>query len=855
MKMLRNKQALQKIIIALVILILFNFIFPVYSRAAWWGGGSLFDPIRDLVCGIGDAVINVLQSTLLPGSPKAIDKKSPSVLLEEMYRKAGNEEKANELKNSNNNHYWIGWLADWIGGDTTRDFYAERIIPVIVYSPAAIFSNLIPALDVNFINPNVTYDGGNISYLPSYDSSTQKWQISASYTENSLTEEEKLKSNTAYQLQDTIATWYTALRNIAIVGLLSVLVYVAIRIIISSTAGETAKYKSMLKDWLVALCILFFMHYMMAFLLKSTEMITDLFVSNQIMSSREDAEVRVKNLKVDTFMSSTRELAQNGTDSNGDADAGVRFAYTLMYVVLIFYTLMFTWKYLKRFIYLAFLTMISPMVALTYPIDKIKDGHAQAFNMWFKEYVFNVLIQPIHLILYTILVSSAESFAQTNLIYSVVAIGFMLEAEKIVKSLFGFKTEGGISSAGAAITGGAIFGAVSGWIQKGANKLPAGSSSSKGSSGGSKEGKVRFNDRDKDSDATNNLSAFKEGDSESIGSEESIRQANVSSPASTDSSHTLSAYANRNRHANVSGPASASTATNTQSSGRTGKYNYRPFNAVSNAYHALGTPYRAVKRGLQSGSSKFRELRPVKGIRKLGSDIARTPGGRLIRGVGRVAGRFVNKDNAKKAVRLAAMGVGAATLGTIGLAAGIASDNDGDVLKYAGLGVGAGALVGGKTYDTASALGRGASGVKDSFQQGFYGSEYETKILNPRLDKEWKKDKDVKEYYRTKYGDDYKARMEDALQLRKAGITDQKEIDTAIKLMKNNDGLTVDQAANIMQFTSGINRSDVLNNERWNGIRESAKKMVGNSDEKADDIMKLVNQRFKLHKDLHFDKQ
>ena len=38
---------------------------------------------------------------------------------------------------------------------------------------------------------------------------------------------------------------------------------------------------------------------------------------------------------------------------------------------------------------MAFLTLIAPLVALTYPIDKMNDGQAQAFNRWMKEYIFN----------------------------------------------------------------------------------------------------------------------------------------------------------------------------------------------------------------------------------------------------------------------------------------------------------------------------------------------------------------------------------------------------------------------------------------------------------------------------------
>ena len=54
-----------------------------------------------------------------------------------------------------------------------------------------------------------------------------------------------LKSS-AEELQKNISKWYKALRLFALVGLLSVLVYVGIRIIISSTGQEKAKYKKMI---------------------------------------------------------------------------------------------------------------------------------------------------------------------------------------------------------------------------------------------------------------------------------------------------------------------------------------------------------------------------------------------------------------------------------------------------------------------------------------------------------------------------------------------------------------------------------------------------------------------------------
>ena len=47
--------------------------------------------------------------------------------------------------------------------------------------------------------------------------------------------------------------------------------------------------------------------------------------------------------------------------------------FTMLYIMLVVMTVMFLFRYLKRVIYVAFLTMIAPLVALTYPLDKIKD--------------------------------------------------------------------------------------------------------------------------------------------------------------------------------------------------------------------------------------------------------------------------------------------------------------------------------------------------------------------------------------------------------------------------------------------------------------------------------------------------
>ena len=388
-----------------------------------------------------------------------------------------------------------------------------------------------------------------------YDGTIKRnsYKYFAEETTAAVTEEVVLES-TAKQLQSTISKWYTILRDLAIVALLSILVYVGIRIMISSTASDKAKYKQWLLDWLVALCLLFLMHYIMSFsnvfvkniisFIDATDVVENVDETEASGTPSADGVVRSKGPQVFTISDSekvakAKDVLVNNRDEsdqnefaglfvmeNGqevlkwptnnfteqarmllqyeDSDDSVKnytyasIGYKVIYIVLVLYTFIFSFTYLKRVIYMAFLTLIAPLVALTYPIDKMNDGNAQAFSMWFKEYIFNLLIQPLHLILYMVLIGTAMDFAAKNLFYVVVALGFMTQGEKLLRKFFGFSkadTPGFLGGpAGAAI------------MMSGVNKLlgkpprgdKPGKGNSKSSDGDSSEddGKIRLGYKD-----------------------------------------------------------------------------------------------------------------------------------------------------------------------------------------------------------------------------------------------------------------------------------------------------------------------------------------------------------------------
>lgn len=163
----------------------------------------------------------------------------------------------------------------------------DLILPLYSISPEEIFKGNILLFDVDFFNPvdtikvhtdKVDDDGkvigdGNEYNLNDYDTDEELSKAMADdeqirdyfYEDENGDEIITSKQNVALELQSLVSQWYVAIRNIAIVLSMSVLLYIGIRMLLSTVAQDKAKYKQMLIDWVVGLCLLFFMHYIMSF--------------------------------------------------------------------------------------------------------------------------------------------------------------------------------------------------------------------------------------------------------------------------------------------------------------------------------------------------------------------------------------------------------------------------------------------------------------------------------------------------------------------------------------------------------------------------------------------------------------
>lgn len=79
------------------------------------------------------------------------------------------------------------------------------------------------------------------------------------------------EKNVNSTIKQSVATWYYVLRNISIVISVLVLIYIGIRMAVSTVASEQAKYKKMFTGWVTSFILLFVMQYIFIFLMTLQE--------------------------------------------------------------------------------------------------------------------------------------------------------------------------------------------------------------------------------------------------------------------------------------------------------------------------------------------------------------------------------------------------------------------------------------------------------------------------------------------------------------------------------------------------------------------------------------------------------
>ena len=185
----------------------------------------------------------------------------------------------------------------------------------------------------------------------------------------------------------------------------------------------------MLKDWVVSFVLVFLMQYIIAFTLNA---------NNALVSLMEKAMTNASDNSIFADVMDTFSL--QGADPTSFI---MGFGSAIAFCILVGITLSFLVFYIKRMLTLAFLVIISPIVTITYSIDKMGDNQSQALNKWVKEFVYTVLIQPFQCLIYIVFATTALTLMQDKTlgaaILGCIMLLFIHQAEHIVRGIFSFE--------------------------------------------------------------------------------------------------------------------------------------------------------------------------------------------------------------------------------------------------------------------------------------------------------------------------------------------------------------------------------------------------------------------------------
>ena len=490
-----SKSLIAKIALVLVIILLFEFAAaePVHAASL---GGQLLNPIVNLVVYLADGAIQILQSALtsIENTFIYID--------------------ITESKTS----WWIAVGAVVVGiicvvlavvaVVVTGGLAAPAIVCTVAVSVAgagltaaaaggiylAVYPQFGEKLDAVVFGNSFVYS--NIYITPETILKNQIQLFNVNYFEtidDSDTDTTVSLSNT---LRKVISQAYTTVRDIALVAMLIVIIYVAIRMLLALTPKEKSRYKESAVNCVIGLILIVVMHFIMSASVTGLEMMTNaISITNQIYQVEgddiegflasnpdvydksisgvslaivgdqlydavenpdsegtsmydgivigyDDNGDKISYVKASNFTEQARYLAQKlytlDSDSN-TVETWEHIGWAFVYIMLVVLTLAFVVMYGKRTLYMMVLTMFAPVVGVMYPINRANGSRAHTLNLWFREYMGNLIIQPLHVFLYLIFIGSAMAMAINNPIYVIMAIMGLTFAERLLKDLLGIQ--------------------------------------------------------------------------------------------------------------------------------------------------------------------------------------------------------------------------------------------------------------------------------------------------------------------------------------------------------------------------------------------------------------------------------
>ena len=237
--------------------------------------------------------------------------------------------------------------------------------------------------------------------------------------------------NLAHIMRETISDWYRVVRNLSISIYSIGYLLICLHLLTNNTPEKLKIFKESLARFFIMFAVIFFLHYIMLLIITINQEGISIAKNVGIKLSGIDASTPQEYDLYETALSKAYEIA-----------AVPGFIGLIMYFLLIFYTYKFVIFYVKRYINIIVLILISPIIFVISTIKKILIGINDGWiRKWTKEFIFNVIIQTIQAILYATFIGVVLRLSDNDetligALLALIIFGVILKIDTYIRKIF-----------------------------------------------------------------------------------------------------------------------------------------------------------------------------------------------------------------------------------------------------------------------------------------------------------------------------------------------------------------------------------------------------------------------------------
>ena len=237
-----------------------------------------------------------------------------------------------------------------------------------------------------------TAAGGDIEKINELAKKGGDSEIAKKYEEKELTEEDYQKSPIGLIRAAAASSFYLmVLMGIAITLLLGRVS--AIQAMFGSIASKKASASAALTNWIITTAKIFAIIFIVVLVVKFNAFVVDTVIKMLQAGVQSKDGVPTYSL-YETVR--TRAYALN---------AMIGIPATLLYIALVWYTVKFLIIYVRRLVLFFMLLVASVITPIYDAFQKIITGKSNVYGNWLKEIIYVVMLQSLHVIGYSILIT------------------------------------------------------------------------------------------------------------------------------------------------------------------------------------------------------------------------------------------------------------------------------------------------------------------------------------------------------------------------------------------------------------------------------------------------------------------